>query len=539
MSKQNLTVRQCSDFYESVRIYFKHIPQDESAEVFDKDIEKINHWYEKLGNNDPNKELLIYFESLNTFSYLKRTWKYIEEKYLSNLRILKQVLFLNDKKGTIDYKEVETTRYCKLKKAVEQIGEDGKFYIIDFLNYFLPISESFKLGQNATLFIKLLLNKWRTDGVLLEKIPKLLSFKKLFSKKCELYHYVIDSLMEAKGVKFAYEYLMESKDDDFKSKAICHFLLMASEKDKELSINLFSDYLKRFFCPSDYMSLRDIVSGEFPLDFTGKFISQLFYSWEEQTPVCLDVLFIQTNDFYPIFKYLIENNIKLVEDIYIYVIQKERNSYPDYDGKVLFEIVTKDAMFFVRFCEWLLSKESSIDNEGKVSMIWNLDCYERLFDDVFKLILCDRRTSFGFCPLNIFGFRMFTDRQKLTPRQINWIRHYLAGNNDSKVLKLMQMMVWEGEDDTKIEFAKILLDFKVSVSDFKICLSESSAVFYSGSYTNVIKNRISILERINSIVPDSLDYLEHKTLIENHIKSLRETIDKTLYREAIDDRLDN
>ena len=103
----------------------------------------------------------------------------------------------------------------------------------------------------------------------------------------------------------------------------------------------------------------------------------------------------------------------------------------------------------------------------------------------------------------------------------------------------MQMMVWEGEDDTKIEFAKILLDFKVSVSDFKICLSESSAVFYSGSYTNVIKNRISILERINSIVPDSLDYLEHKTLIENHIKSLRETIDKTLYREAIDDRLDN
>lgn len=530
---------QCGDFYESVRIYFKHIPQDDSVGVFDKDIEMINHWYGKLDNTDSNKELLIYFESLNTFSYLKRTWKYIEEKYSFNLRILKQVLFLGDKRGTIDYKEEETTRYCKLKEAVEQIGEDEKCYIIDFLNYFLPISESFQLGQNATLFIKLVLNKWRADGILLEKIPKLLSFNKIFSKNCELYHDLIDCLMEAKGVKFAYEYLMESKNDDFKGNAICHFMLTVSKKDKGLSINLFSDYLNNFFCPLDYMSLRDIISGEFPLNLTGKFVSQLFYSQEKQAPICFGVLFIQTNDFYPIFKYLIENNIKLVEDIYIYVLQKERNSYPDYDGAVLSEIVMKDAMFFVKFCEWLLSKESSLDNERKVSIIWNLDCYERLFDDVFKLILCDRRTSFGFCPLNIYGFRMFTDRQKLTPRQIDWIRHYLAENSDSKVLKLMQMMVWEGDDDTKIEFAKILLDFNVPVSDFKICLSESSGVSYSGSYTNVIKKRISFLERINSIVPDCLSHLAYKSLIEKHIKSLKEAIDKTLYREAVDDRFDN
>lgn len=530
---------QCGDFYESVRIYFKHIPQDESAGVFDKDVEKINHWYRKLDNNDPNKELLIYFESLNTFSCLKRTWKYIEEKYSFNLRILKQVLFLSDKKGTIDYKEEETARYSKLKEVVEQIGEDEKWYIIDFLNYFLPISNSFQLWQNATLFIKLVLNKWRVDGILFEKIPKLLSFKKIFSKNCELYHDIIDCLMEAKGVKFAYEYLMESKDDDFKGNVICHFLLTASKKDKGLSINFFFDYLNNFFCPSDYMSLRDIILGEFPLNLTGKFVSKLFYSREKQAPVCFGVLFIQSNNFSSMFNYLIDSNIKLVEGIYIHVLQKERNSYPDYDGTVLSKVVMKDSMFFIRFCEWLLSKESVLDNERKVSMIWNLDCYESLFDDVFKLVLCDKRTSFGFCPLNIFGFRMFTDRQKLTPRQIDWIRHYLTENSDSKVLKLIQIMVWEGDDDTKIEFAKILLDLNVPVSDFKICLSESSAVSYSESYTNVIKKHISLLERIDSIVPESLSHLAHKSLIENHIKSLKEAIDKTLYREAVDDRFDN
>lgn len=224
---------------------------------------------------------------------------------------------------------------------------------------------------------------------------------------------------------------------------------------------------------------------------------------------------------------LFKNDLALLKSIYLYECSIHRNF--DHNGKLMGKILERDANFIVEYLDWLYSTHSYVSSHTdsrRYNFIWKLESYNELVDKIIDfLVVRDSGYISGYHIIENF-FAAYNDasvEEIAKQYMVDYIRRY---NQDSDRIRVIFVPIANYYREDYFEFCRLFLSLNKDVEGF-IRLSYRSEAYSSddmGSMIPAYERKKKFWEKLLPLVT-SIEYLDHKSFIENQINIYKQQIE--------------
>lgn len=234
-----------------------------------------------------------------------------------------------------------------------------------------------------------------------------------------------------------------------------------------------------------------------------------------------------------------KSNLELLGDLYIMV--KADNM--DCNNKLFMRILLEEPTFLEKFIIALnKGKIKYLSDTTNFDIIWEDDNYNKLIQDIFYLI-CKYEESISIIH---FRFECFFQTGKkdetdnlLDRRKVKWIKEYISKNcNDSKLMRVIFNIVSSYMTIYRIEIILYFLEKNTDVKIFAEIELFPSIEIWSGSKVLLLDKKIEFLSKLNEKISSDIDFIDHKSYLENLIRDIKIDKEKVLLSEYLSN-LDN
>jgi len=223
--------------------------------------------------------------------------------------------------------------------------------------------------------------------------------------------------------------------------------------------------------------------------------------------------------------YLLDKHFNLLKQAYLQVLKND--PHIDRRGQYFAYILKRDPEFIIEYMDWMYEqKEQLYCFDGlRYSFLWRSEDYEIIISKIIEYIY---KFKPSFIELNKFFILQKNDKDKkvLWERQDNLLMRILESKIDEfEFVKFIFYLVTNFSHERRRSFVEFFIKHNKKFEDFKKLSLEPSSWSSSGSWVPVYQRRV---EYLDSLLPlfNSIDFLQHKQYIEQHIQRLREEIER-------------
>lgn len=512
----------CNDFYDSLESYFSNYPQDNSLGLFKDDLIDIQNALIKKKERNSIRELSLYFLAKKTLDYYSISWEYMQNHLKELLNLISPIFDTLKTSVSNDYGvyQDENERKMELfKECVQNSSFEDNLKRLKIFDQMLEYSNEDSSEINA--FCAAFINSLNKQN-LLSNLSVLLSFKKLANSVHDYEDVITQRLVTECGVNDSYSLILNIQDSDFKEREILYFWKIAFEMDKNASNKLFDEYLKniKVAMPSKF-NISNLLSGKAPIQKVYLLLKTYFDISKEASNGDYCLIFnsfsYEGKDF---FDYLLNNDINLLEKIYLLCLEGDKNSFDHY-GLYLNQIVEKDNKFVTEILKKLYEDGGCLESLEKMEAVWECASYISVGDNMFEYLKPKLHGNIIFKRTYMFGFNPFHQKEELSSNQLNWLISYLNRHPDEKTVKCLNALCRHLGNETRNIYEKQLINDKVAPDLVADSLEIPSFFSYTHSENEIIEPLIDLCEKLLEWIPKNLDFLEYGTKIDNQKTKLK------------------
>ncbi len=221
-----------------------------------------------------------------------------------------------------------------------------------------------------------------------------------------------------------------------------------------------------------------------------------------------------------------ENDLDLLEDIYVWLELYNRNS--DTDGEFLFAIYKKDNDFLKKYIESVYANTSRYDLDDKLRKLrvfYNLDNYIQVYDDILNQLMEISSYPFVDVPDIIRVLVIKTEgEENRTEKSIKWITHFIEENayHKEKMVCLFEAFS-KCNTSQRVGYIGTFLRKNDDFEMFKSLPLTPTSYSWSGSAVPLYSKWIDFFEKILPLL-SGIKFINHKKLIKQEIEGLRKRI---------------
>ena len=221
----------------------------------------------------------------------------------------------------------------------------------------------------------------------------------------------------------------------------------------------------------------------------------------------------------------------------VYLIQKELDSYFDYNGEELEAVLKLDSNFFIEYLEKKEVNEEHLSSKlksFKLDSIWALPDYERIVEKALDIIIAKSPlfSDWDHSAATLFTFQQ--NSEELQERALQFLDKYLTKNigDIQKVFVLLNIVMHRYDK----HFIGFIIKFVIQNKDIEIFkrINLHKGGVCSGSRVPYIQEEIDFCRRLIDAVkelPDMLSYSEHLDYLEFMVIRLKKGIEYVQRRE--------
>lgn len=521
----------CDGVYDSLDEYFSDFPQGESINIFKTDLANIEAKLKERDDRDEVRELIVYLDSKVILDHYGLRWDFMETQLQRPLSLLSPILSEQAIGNGESFEEYEKKRKEVLYKNVRKASFEENIERLELFDKIL--AHSSMLDTEIIDFAEAFFSGFRGEEIFTH-LDCFLDFCSITAKLENYDRLIVDELIKEVGIASTYSRMISSKNEDFKGKAIVWFFKKASEAEWETSILLFDSYLKNIqvAMPSGLYA-ADFLQAKIPFEKIYLFLKQYFTISESWTNGDYENLIYMMEEK-GFFDYLLSTDAPLIKKMYLLCLKNGRLHF-DYEGNYLRAIVDNDESFATKVAGAFFKHEISTANVQIMKSVWKCKNYVSIGNAMFNSIRASMNSSLFFDEIIMFGFGSLDRNKELSSEQLTWLLSYLNTHQDEGSIKQLNTLVRELGFETRKCYAKCLVDICPSVALLDDFLQPPSLISYSGSYTQIIKSRISFYESIMSTMPDDISYIEYKKLLRGKIGEAKSQIVPILKAEMMGD----
>ena len=232
--------------------------------------------------------------------------------------------------------------------------------------------------------------------------------------------------------------------------------------------------------------------------------------------------------------------IPLLEEIYLKGISY--SNHVDFNGALLYAIISVDAAFLYRYLDCLITaqKEHSRIHDHydivRLLKIWDTEDFMDLADGVFDYLYEKREQSMYWLyrsPLSII-LQNERNHQEIIAKQDLWIKHTIERySHDGERMYELFSAIEELPCERRKEAVKKFLSLNADPDIFEQLPLESSHWGGSGSMIPYMQERIDYLSSLLPLV-FGIKYLKQKQRIEREIEAWKDRIHSEEIRELLE-----
>lgn len=256
-------------------------------------------------------------------------------------------------------------------------------------------------------------------------------------------------------------------------------------------------------------------------------VSQILVDKAVAEPEFIRALSLLFNKHTEINKQLISlfsSNLKLLEELYIAVDKIEEHA--DYDGTTFSKLLDEDQSFIGRYLAEKFSKKSYLSRreDGRdYSFIWLRADYTNLMKLIADMFLKHKDKIYDvgyFASFFNKGVNPQKDVKILEIQDSYFIEEINNNSTNSTLMSLLFNVISGFDTQRKIKFYNEFLGQNKCFEDFEQLRFQPASSSWSGSRVPLLQKDIEFYEQIISLC-NSVQFLKHKQLIEQRVKSIR------------------
>lgn len=525
---------ECSDVYGSLDSYFSWSPNRENAGIFEQDLKTIGTKLQEKSDRDMNHELAIYLNLKNTLDFFKLRWEFMEESLKDKLNLILPIIEKSNYRFKGDYYEKERKRDELVLEETKKSSFDTNFKRLELFNEIIKFSSSF--NESIIKFVKMWFSTF-PEKEMYNKIDSFLAFTNATDKVVGYNYLLIDRIIEEVGANDAYSKIINGTRGGFKEKFITYFFEKAFEFDRPSAMTIFDRYLEdiKVALPKDF-DISYFLHGKIPFDKIHLFLKKYFEISEQPENGQYQSVFCSLIDENKgMFNYLLSEDISLLEKLYCLSLKNGNYSF-DYEGNYLKLIVDGDIKFSAVVLELLLCGQISYEKAERMKSIWKCNEYISIGNLMLDFMRFRMTPNHFNDETLMFGFCSAQGGMELTVEQSTWLGSYLNSHKDNDSIKCLNNLVRGLGHGTKIEYAKQLISIGISKDLFEDFLEFPSLEVLTGGAVSAFNSKMFYCDSLLEIIPDDISFIDHRQLVEDKKRELKEGIEPMAKFEKMHNR---
>jgi hypothetical protein len=227
----------------------------------------------------------------------------------------------------------------------------------------------------------------------------------------------------------------------------------------------------------------------------------------------------------------------------LYLVNLERDQHSDNDGHTLSRILDVAPNFLIEYIDWMYGRKkwlNHFDDTRGYSFLWMRSDYSKIMISVVEHIYQkeqERESYFGTYIETFFALR---ENSKENATVVQQRQDELLGRlieeryNDSKFMMFLFGLIAQFSPERRRQYIALFLHCNKVFEDFKELSLEPSSWNFNGSLVPVLQGRIEYFESLLPML-NTVELLQHKQFIEEHIQSLRKEIEWAKKRDFMED----
>ena len=228
---------------------------------------------------------------------------------------------------------------------------------------------------------------------------------------------------------------------------------------------------------------------------------------------------------------LLDKQFNLLKQAYLQVLKND--PHIDDKGQYFAYILKRDPEFIIEYIDWIYQQKEQLyrfDDTRTYSFLWRSENYEIIMSQIIEYIDKRNQEKFKLSFIELDNFFILSeddkDQKVLWERQDNLLMRILESKIDEfEFVKFIFYLVTNFSHERRRSFVEFFIKHNKKFEYFKKLSLEPSSWSSSGSWVPVYQRRV---EYLDSLLPlfNSIDFLQHKQYIEQHIQWLREEIER-------------
>lgn len=228
------------------------------------------------------------------------------------------------------------------------------------------------------------------------------------------------------------------------------------------------------------------------------------------------------------------SNISALERAYITAERGQR--YFDYHGSLFVELISENSGFLSSYVLTVVRDERLNLDEAHLEVLWDQDNFRELIKIVMAVLKEIYKSTYCW---NVSGEKLLAHKAgqpEHWKRQDSWVRDYITCNcGDKSCMEFIFGILCNCSQEQLENAVVYFCEKNKSITIFRCLQLLPSHSSWSGSEVPVIQKRITLLEKIKSLLI-GLDYVEHRAFLDERVQALLERKEDVLVKEFIEDR---
>jgi len=224
------------------------------------------------------------------------------------------------------------------------------------------------------------------------------------------------------------------------------------------------------------------------------------------------------------------DKLNVLEEVIIFIAQAKSLDYELHD--YVYKIIETDSGFANVVLGSLFNQNDNVSCEI-LSCIWEQQKSFELADLFFDSAI-QSQTSIYLSYYKIEPIFLSEDSNcKNNINFLQWALIKINKINDDVSIRLLTELVSKCNGNLTYEYYVKLIKKRISLVFFKEIICYPSSFSWSGSEVNVYIAKIDKFEKILSLIPPEIDYLEYKSIVEDYIENFKKNISKIRINEKL------
>ncbi|OBQ03657.1 MAG: hypothetical protein AN482_19540 [Anabaena sp. LE011-02] len=228
---------------------------------------------------------------------------------------------------------------------------------------------------------------------------------------------------------------------------------------------------------------------------------------------------------------LLDKQFNLLKQAYLQVLKND--PHIDDKGQYFAYILKRDPEFIIEYIDWIYQQKEQLyrfDDTRTYSFLWRSENYEIIMSQIIEYIDKRNQEKFKLSFIELDNFFILSeddkDQKVLWERQDNLLMRILESKIDEfEFVKFIFYLVTNFSHERRRSFVEFFIKHNKKFEYFKKLSLEPSSWSSSGSWVPVYQRRVEYLDSLLTLF-NSIDFLQHKQYIEQHIQWLREEIER-------------